>query len=430
MIETRFREGSAGYGWLFTDLPPASLPMSPSFNRREFLKGMSAVAATSLLDLSPARAAEPLPSPVPSAAKLPRWRGFNLLEKFIAARENAPFREEDFAAIAEWGFNFARLPMSYHCWSSPKDWRQICEPVMKEIDAAVELGRRHGVHVSLNFHRAPGYSVDASQREPFNLWTDTEALEACAYHWGYFAERYKNVPSSALSFDLVNEPGNVRGEELLDDATYFRVAKVLVDAIRAKSPDRLIIADGLFWGRVPCPALAELKIAQSTRGYDPMELSHWKASWFPGSDKWPAPSWPLPLAEDRMENNRQQLAMWRSAFKDNPIVQRLVDDPVLTQTWNRERIEHQLIRPWQELEAMGVGVHVGEFGAFHVTPHEVALAWIGDLLGAWKAAGWGWGMWNLRGRFGIMNSERSDVNYENFHGHQLDRKLLELLREN
>lgn len=388
---------------------------------------MSVVATASLLNVSSAHAAAELPPA--SGRRLPRWRGFNLLEKFIAARENAAFREEDFAMMAEWGFNFARLPMSYHCWSDPRNWRQIREPVMKEIDQAVELGRQYGVHVSLNFHRAPGYSVDASQQEPFNLWTDAEALEACAYHWGHFAQRYRDVPSTQLSFDLVNEPGFVRDQEFIDDATYYRVAKVLVEAIRAESPDRLIIADGLSWGRVPVPALAELGIAQSTRGYEPMQVSHWKAEWVAGSEHWPEPTWPLPVDPEAGERDRQQLQAFRRAFADNVIMQRFAEDPVLTGDWNRERIEHQLIRPWKEIEAMGVGVHVGEFGAHRFTPHPVVLGWIRDLLGAWQEAGWGWALWNLRGSFGILDSERADVRFENFRGHQLDRRLLELLRE-
>lgn len=403
--------------------------MLPPMARRDFVKGMSIAATAALLDAGPAQAAMAAPAmPEPTAKKLPRWRGFNLLEKFIAADMNAPFREEDFAMIAEWGFNFVRLPMSYHCWSDPRDWRQIREPVMKEIDAAVALGQRYGIHVCLNFHRAPGYSVDSSVAEPFNLWTDSAALEACVYHWRHFAARYKDVPNSALSFDLINEPGMMDAQRTLDDATYFRVVKALVEGIRAESPGRLIIADGLSWGRIPCPMLASLGIAQSTRGYDPMEVSHWRASWIPGSDKWPAPTWPLPANPARTAEDRQLVARLKQTFKDNAIVQQWADDAMLAADWNRERIRHQLIRPWQKLEAMGVGVHVGECGAFNATPHAVALAWLRDLLAEWRAADWGWAMWNFRGGFGVLDSERSDVKYENFRGHKLDRAMLELMR--
>jgi endoglucanase len=38
-------------------------------------------------------------------------------------------------------------------------------------------------------------------------------------------------------------------------------------------------------------------------------------------------------------------------------------------------------------------------------------------------------MWNLRGDFGVLDSGRQDVTYEDFKGHKLDRKMLELVRK-
>ena len=48
--------------------------------------------------------------------QLPRWRGFNLLEKFHRDWNNQPFVEDDFRHISHWGFNFVRLPMDYRVW--------------------------------------------------------------------------------------------------------------------------------------------------------------------------------------------------------------------------------------------------------------------------------------------------------------------------
>jgi endoglucanase len=348
-------------------------------NRRQFLQaaaGAGAAAASTAAEL-----------PDASAAKLPRWRGFNLLEKFTAP--GRPFVEDDFAWTAEWGFNFVRLPLSYHCWSDPKDWRRLREPALKEIDAAVEMGRRHGVHVNINFHRAPGYCVNPPA-EPLDLWKDEKALEACAFHWGHFARRYKGIPNARASFDLLNEPADV------PEATYVRVVRGLVEAIRKEDPDRLIIADGLKWGTVPVHGLAELKIAQSTRGYDPSQVSHYKASWVRGSDRWPEPTWPLKGPGG--------------------------------QTWDKAQLRRQRIVPWKELERKGVGVHVGEWGAYQFTPHKVVLDWMRDSLDLWKEAGWGWALWNFRGSFGVLDSRRRDVAYEDFKGHKLDRQMLDLLR--
>ena len=204
-------------------------------NRRQFIQAASVLTvATAASGPATLQAAELKPA---NARHLPRWRGFNLLAKFIAEpKGNPPFQEKEFALLAEWGFDFARLPLSYLCWTDPADWLKLREKELKDIDDAVELGRKHRIHINLCFHRAPGYCCNPP-KEPFDLWTDDKALDACAWHWAQFARRYKGIPNDRLSFNLVNEPANVTEKK------YARVAKRLVQEIRAEDPQRLIIYD-------------------------------------------------------------------------------------------------------------------------------------------------------------------------------------------
>jgi aryl-phospho-beta-D-glucosidase BglC (GH1 family) len=173
----------------------------------------------------------------------PRWRGFNLLEKF-KSQSCEPFRENDFRLISKLGFNFVRLPLDYRCWIVDGDWERLKESQLREIDQALEFGRRHSIHVCINFHRAPGYTV-AQPPEARSVWTDPEALRVCSLHWRTFARRYKDIPREELSFNLFNEPKDV------SLAQFLHVTERLVEVIRAESPDRLIISDGLQWGQMP-----------------------------------------------------------------------------------------------------------------------------------------------------------------------------------
>ncbi len=373
-------------------------------DRRGFIKGLTASAVT----VAGARdvIGESMQTDI-DARRIPRWRGFNLQGRFGTAEgpyNGRAFDEFDFATMAEWGFNFARLPLSYWVWGRKDDWSIINEEPLKEIDRAIELGRQYGIHININFHRIPGYCINERELEPADLFSGTraqrdKALSAATFHWRAFAKRYKGIPNRQLSFDLINEPPKMRSYEGYLEERYVEIVKVLVAGIREVDPKRLIFADGINIGQAPVMGIADLGLVQSTRGYLPKAVSHYTASWVPKDEfeSFNVPTWPM--KDDRGT------------------------------TWDRARLKSEYIDPYKPLIDRGVQIHVGEWGCFNQTPHEVTLAWMRDSLSLWKEAGWGYSLWNLRGSFGVMDSDRKDVLYEEYKGHKLDRKMLELLKQ-
>jgi endoglucanase len=303
-----------------------------------------------------------------------------------------PFAERDFADIAELGFDFVRLPLDYRCWTDRDDPKTLKEPVLKEIDQAVEFGRKHGAHVQINFHRAPGYTV-ARPAEPKSVWTDTEALELCAHHWSAFARRYQGIPNTLVSFNLFNEP-----DDKVKPEDHRRVVERVAGAVRDRDPARLIVCDGRNWATKPPTELTGLNVAAALHDYNPMPLTHYKASWVNWNDSWPDPIWPLKT-------------------NDNKFI-------------TRGTIAREVVKPWKDFEATGVGVMVGEFGVYNQSPHRFTLSWMNDTLGEFKKAGWGWALWNFTGSFGVFDSGRFDVAYDTWHGRKVDRGMLELLQAN
>ena len=93
-----------------------------------------------------------------------------------------------------------------------------------------------------------------------------------------------------------------------------------------------------------------------------------------------------------------------------------------------EYLYTRLLKPWDAAREAGTFAFVGEFGCYKYTPHALVLDWLEDYLRLWKERDMGWALWNLRGAFGVLDSGREDVDYEDFHGHRLDRKMLELLQ--
>jgi endoglucanase len=305
--------------------------------------------------------------------------------------------EDDFRWIADLGFDFVRIPLSYQIWTDPADPWTVREQDLTELDNAVRYAERHGLHANLAFHRGPGFCCGGDP-EPWSLWKDDEALRIFVHHWETLARRYHGQSTKQLSINLINEPPPPSEAEMTR-AEYEKVVRTATAAIRRIDPDRLVISDGMWYGRgEPTPEIADLGVAQSTRGYMPMGLTHYMAPWWREGDmNFPCPVWPGALESDR-------------------------------RPWTRETLEAHY-RPWADLAAQGVGVHCGECGCYIHTPHDVFLRWFDDVLDILTGHGIGYALWHFRGDFGILDSNRKDVAYEDFHGHQLDRGLLDLLRK-
>jgi len=347
----------------------------------------------------------------PAGNALPKWKGFNVLDFFSPrpGRGN-PTTEEDLKWMRDWGFDFIRIPMAYPAYLEfdrsrdirPDEVYQVSEEALEKVDRLVDLAHRYGMHVSLNLHRAPGYCINAGFREPFNLWKDTQAREAFYWHWGMWARRYRSAGRDRISFDLLNEPAMIgdmndqhSSKTRVPDELYSQVAEAAAGAIWKENPDHLVIADGNEVGAVPVQGISHLPIGQSCRGYFPHIISHYGAGW-----------------------------VYRDP-EDMPPLQ--YPGEVQGKYLGREMLE-EFYAPWIRLVESGTGVHCGECGCYNRTPHSIFLAWFGDVLDILGSNGIGFGLWNFRGSFGILNSGRKDVDYEEWYGHQLDRRLLDLLR--
>jgi len=378
-----------------------------SLNRREFLTTASIGMAGLLAGHTP-----------PVENKLPRWRGFNILDyfapqRYTPSRKRLAETEQDFQWMADWGFDFVRIPIAYPCYLTydpktglditPEETVDFREEALDAIEETVYLANKYGLHASLNLHRAPGFCINAGFHEPFNLWKDQEAQAAFYTHWDMWAKRLKHRSPKQLSFDLVNEPcfkadmnDQYSPAKPIPGDLYHHVAKNCLEVIHRHRPDRLVIADGNNGGGTVTPELVDLPIAQSCRGYFPHYISHYRAGWvWKNPDDAPTPVWP---------------------------------GQIDGQTFDRNVLEG-FYKPWTDLVQQGVGVHCGECGCFNETPHHVFLSWFEDQLDILTSHRIGWGLWNFRGSFGLLDSGRKDVAYTDWHGHQLDSKLLALLQK-
>ena len=67
-------------------------------------------------------------------------------------------------------------------------------------------------------------------------------------------------------------------------------------------------------------------------------------------------------------------------------------------------------------------------GCDHRTPPDVVYAGYNDSLDVLNNLHAGWALWNFRGPFGVVDTNRAGTKFADHHGHQLDSQLLKLLQ--
>jgi len=327
---------------------------------------------------------------------VPRY-GFNFQWMFIYRGDPPPPpNEKELDFLTSFGFDYVRVPTDYRFWTSGVDYKNPDEDVIAALDDYLAACQERDLHMNLNLHRAPGYCINRNDLEEHNLWLDEEAQEGFIFLWETFAERYADVPPEDLSFDLVNEPPQV-GQYGMTRENHANLMRRTVAAINAISPEREVTIDGLGGGNIAMPELADLDVIHSTRGYQPMTISHYKAGWVEHViQEWPEPVYPG--------------AKWDG------------------KVWDKDTVREHYA-PWREVEERGREIFIGEFGCYNKTPNDVALRWLSDLLELFKEFGWGYALWNFSGPFGIVEHGRPGATYEEIEGFKVDRQLLDLLIE-
>ncbi|MGE5395204.1 MAG: cellulase family glycosylhydrolase [Candidatus Saccharibacteria bacterium] len=464
-------------------------------------------------------------------------KGFNLLGMYDINWNINVFNETEFKMIHDLGFNFVRLPLDFRTYTKPGDWNTFYLTKVAEIDKAIQWGEKYGIHVCVNLHRAPGYCVNPTTTLPanqqLNLWTDAVAQDAFVNHWKFFANRYKDIPASRLSFNLVNEPGNVTSD------VYVSVMRKAIDAIHQISPERIVFVDVVDNGLI-LALKGEPNVAQSIHCYDPSSLTHYKAEWVNQGGNWTVPTWPIlwisnylfgPWKNDwksplvfqgnfakgtEIIVNVHQVSM-QSTLTIKAGIKSIMNKTfyctkdlgtdfttIVDQGWGFQNIsdkDYTVILPeaatsisfentagdWMTLNSISIrqgtnlskytlsnntwGIKqasykidesgkimtldgkdvlpfdsyrknvaiskdnqipfmVQEFGVYNKTPHDVTIGFLTDLSKFFRENNIGWALWNFTGSFGIINSDRTDVQYETYNGtYKLDREMLNALTQ-
>ncbi|MFB9308037.1 hypothetical protein BJY17_002493 [Agromyces hippuratus] len=199
-----------------------------------------------------------------------------------------PLTEDDYADMAEYGFNVVRLNLS---WSALEPERGTLDPeYLSKIEDAVGWGEEHGIYTVLDMHQdgwwngpteegtvcrpgteemwgydgAPGWATitddaprcqftgrdisPAGDRAFQNFYFDTDGVQtAFAETWGRLAAEFADEPMVA-GFDLINEPGFGETAPVTTSHQLGRLYDRAIDEIReAGAPQIVFFEPSILW---------------------------------------------------------------------------------------------------------------------------------------------------------------------------------------
>lgn len=327
------------------------------------------------LELTAEELAKAQEQPLPSAQKLPAWRGITLEQQHSSdffTYGTKYFGEMQVFALADLGFNFARVPLNFYGLFEDESTMLVDQNKIENLDLLVRLGIKYGVHICFDFHSLPGYQsarYGAGQAEKTDdFWASPEKQDLAMEVFAFLAGHFKNVPSNALSFNPLNEPFAAESPVEEESAEYAQLARRIIQAVRAQDPDRFLLFDGIRLNagapsRVPVPELVGEGVAQAFHYYGEDDAGDFVTNALNDVAAYSPQSWPLPFVNGFLDQQKGPLTL-RGEFPAGMKV----------------RVNLSGICGFGRVQILADGA---EIGAAEVLAHEVGKA---GCTGVWDSA--------------------------------------------
>jgi hypothetical protein len=181
---------------------------------------------------------------------IPALRGFVLANNGLFETRDIVESDQDLRNIANWGFNSVRLMVTYQTFFD-QNADQVDLIKLKKLDAFIASAIKYNLHLDILTFTLPGrwryddFNTYETIGE-FDLFTNPTRQKEANAIWAVLAERYKDVPSSVLSFTPIWEVQNSSLSSGLPVPPYTvkdvaNVYSQVVGTILEHDPDRFII---------------------------------------------------------------------------------------------------------------------------------------------------------------------------------------------
>lgn len=318
-------------------------------------------------------------------------RGVNtshwLSQTKIRGEERARYMQaEDFARIAEMGFDHVRIPFDEeHMWDEEGNRH---EDAFRLLHNAIRWSFENDLRVIVDLHILRSHYFNADDNR---LWTDTLAQKEFWGFWEQLSGELIQYPVEKLAYELLNEA------VAEDPEDWNRLIARGIETIRENEPDRVIVVGSNQWQQVW--TFKDLKIPENDRNlilsfhyYDPFILTHYKTPWNPVLQKYTGavnyPGWTVDtilyenLPEDLLERIRGSNGYW-----------------------DIDRIEEDFMKAKVVAEKFDLPLYCGEFGCYPTTSPELRNTYYKDIIAVFSKLDISWAHWNYKNDFPVVDEK-------------------------
>lgn len=167
-------------------------------------------------------------------------RGVSIADPYRLYHVDNHFSEEIFSELSNWNVNVVRVPIHPGWWQAEENYAQ------KYLDSVVRWGKEYGFYIIFDWH-AIGNPLTGKAQSP--EWKEEgytvydSSLKLAENAWIKLSERYGE--DSHVIFELFNEPTAMGA--LPKWPEWESKVTDLVDEIRERAQDKLILVSGWKW---------------------------------------------------------------------------------------------------------------------------------------------------------------------------------------
>jgi len=172
--------------------------------------------------------------------------GTEIADAFFTSYLNAFFTEQDARFLTALGVNMIRLPFHHRHFIDDLAPGVIKERGFKLLDHVIDICKKYGIYVLLDFHAVPGcqardWNSESTYGEAF-FWERKVYQDQLIMLWSAIAEHYQHE-TTVFGYDLIGEP-------VCHDSELFDIVNArLLHEIRKVDTNHIMVLENNFWGK-------------------------------------------------------------------------------------------------------------------------------------------------------------------------------------